>query len=207
MATPSWNISGEYYETCSCDFICPCILTQMEGQPTKGWCVFAMGYKIGRGAFADVPLDGLGFIVIGRTPEAMGKGNWSVGVLIDDRATPAQRDAISAIVSGAAGGPMSALSGLVAQFVGAEPAAIRFDGNGSGWTVAAPPLVDMSARGAMGINPAATEPMHIGNTGHPANDRLTLCHPTKSHVSALGFTWNDVSGRNNGHYAPFNWRN
>jgi len=29
MATTSWNISDQYFETCSCDFVCPCILGQM----------------------------------------------------------------------------------------------------------------------------------------------------------------------------------
>jgi len=64
----------------------------------------------------------------------------------------------------------------------------------------------MGAEGAMGMNPGATEPLHIGNTGHPANDRLALCHASKSHVNAFGLTWDDDSGRNNGHFAPFEWQ-
>src|SRR5688572_32169156 len=116
MATPSWKISGQYYETCSCDFVCPCILGQMAVRPTNGSCTFAMGFQIERGGFGQVSLDGLGFIVLGLTPEAMAKGNWSVGVVVDDRATVEQRDAITSIVSGAAGGPMAVLSGLVGTF-------------------------------------------------------------------------------------------
>ena len=38
MATPSWKVTGQYHETCSCDFVCPCILGQMAVCPTKG-CV------------------------------------------------------------------------------------------------------------------------------------------------------------------------
>jgi hypothetical protein len=34
----------------------------------------------------------------------------------------------------------------------------------------------------------------------------TVAHASKSHVRALGLTWDDVSGKNNAHYAPFNWR-
>jgi hypothetical protein len=206
MATPSWKLTGQYYETCSCDFVCPCILQQMAATPTREWCIFAMAYQIDRGAYGAVPLDGLGFIVLGKTPEAMNKGNWSVGVVVDERATPEQRDAITSIVSGAAGGPMAAVTGLVGTFLGVESAPIRFDRSGVRWTVKASPLVDMAAEGVMGLNPDATEPLHIGNTGHPANDRLALCHASKSKVSALGLTWDDVSGRNNGHYAPFAWQ-
>jgi hypothetical protein len=206
MATPSWKISGRYHETCSCDFVCPCILTQMLAKPTHGACTFAMAFQVDRGSFDGVTLDGLGFLVLGRTPEAMSKGNWTVGVIMDERASAQQRDAIVAIASGQAGGPMSALSGLIGAFAGIESAAIRFERNGVKWAVTAKPFVDMAAEGAMGINPESSEPLHLNNTGHPANDSLALCHASKSHVHALGFTWDDTSGRNNGHYAPFAWQ-
>ena len=206
MATPAWNISGQYVETCSCDFVCPCILGQMAVRPSKGSCTFAMAMQVERGSFGDVPLNGLTFIVLGMTPEEMGKGNWSVGLVIDDRATAAQRDAITAIASGAAGGPMAALTGLIGKFLGAEQASIRIEQDGRKFTVTAGTLVDMAGEGAMGIEPNATEPMYLENTGHPVSSRLAVAHASKSHVHALGLTWDDASGKNNAHYAPFNWR-
>ena len=127
MATPAWNISGQYFETCSCDFICPCILGQMAVRPTKGSCTFAMTLQVERGSFGSVPLDGITFIVVGFTPAEMGKGNWSVGLVIDQHASAEQRDAITAIASGAAGGPMAPLSGLIGTFLGAEQAPIRVE--------------------------------------------------------------------------------
>jgi hypothetical protein len=206
MTTPAWNISGQYVETCSCDFVCPCILGQMAVRPSKGSCIFAMAMQVERGSFGDVPLNGLTFIVLGMTPEEMGKGNWSVGLVIDERATTAQRDAITAIASGAAGGPMAPLSGLIGKFLGAEQAPIRIERDGKKFTVTAGKLVDMAGEGAMGIDPNATEPMYLENTGHPVSSRLAVAHASKSHVHALGLTWDDASGKNNGHYAPFNWR-
>ena len=206
MATPQWKLSGQYYETCSCDFVCPCVPAQMAATPSKGSCTFAMAFRIERGRYGDVPLDGLGFIVLGRTPEAMNKGNWSVGVIADDRADAAQRDAIAAIVSGAAGGPMAALSGLVGNFLGMEAAPIRITHQGVAWSVGASKLVDMAAEGAMGLDPNATEPIQFDNTGHPAANRFALARATRSHVHALGMDWDDVSGRNNGQYAPFSWQ-
>ena len=206
MATPAWKVSGQYYETCSCDFVCPCVPGQMAVSPSKGLCTFAMAFQVDRGSYGDIPLDGLGFIVLGFTPEAMGKGNWSVGLIADERASVEQRDAITAIASGAAGGPMSALSGLIGKFLGVELAPIRFDRDGAKWSVQASKLVDMAAEGAMGINPAATEPLHLENTGHPASDRFALAHASRSHVHALGLAWDDVTGKNNGQYAPFSWQ-
>jgi hypothetical protein len=64
----------------------------------------------------------------------MGKGNWSVGLITDERATAEQREAIAAIASGAAGGPMAALSGLIGKFLGVEAAPIHFDRRGLNWS-------------------------------------------------------------------------
>src|SRR5689334_3921611 len=145
MTTPAWNVTGQYYETCNCAFVCPCIPGQLAVRPTKEKCQFAMAYQIEHGSYGAVSLDGLGFIVLGLTPEEMGKGNWSVGLILDARATTEQRDAITAIASGAAGGPMAALSALIGKFLGVESAQIVFNRNGASWSVQASPLVDMAA--------------------------------------------------------------
>ena len=206
MAGLAWNISGQYCETCSCDFICPCILGQMAARPSKGSCTFAMTLQIERGRYGNIPLDGITFIVLGYTPEEMGKGNWSVGLVVDEQASAEQREAITAIASGAAGGPMAPLSGLIGKFLGVEQAPIRLDRKGLAFAVKAGNLVDMALEGQMGIDPSATEPMFLENTGHPVSNRLGVAHASKSHVHALGLAWDDTSGKNNAHFAPFNWR-
>ena len=205
MPTPAWSVAGQYYETCSCDFVCPCVLTQLTAKPSKGSCTFAMSFKIERGKFGALSLDGLGFIVVGFTPAEMGKGNWSAGVIVDERASAEQRDAIVAVASGAAGGPMAALSGMITTFVGVESAPIRFERDGARWSVNASTFLSMSAEPAMGIDPAAKEPLQLGNTGHPANTRFSLAHALHSNLKAFGLSWNDTTGKNNGQYAPFTW--
>jgi hypothetical protein len=165
-----------------------------------------MAFQVDRGKYGSVSLDGLGFIILGFTPEEMGKGNWSVGLIADSRANAEQRDAITAIASGAAGGPIAALSGLVGTFLGVESASIRFDRAGASWSVRAAEFVDMAAEGVKGLNPNATEPLHLDHTGHPAADRFALARASRSRVHALGLEWEDASGTNNGQYAPFSWR-
>jgi len=206
MATASWHVSGQYFETCSCDFVCPCILGQMAVRPSRGSCTFAMAMQVERGTFDSITLDGITFIIIGYTPEAMGKGNWSVGLVIDERASAEQIGAITAIASGSAGGPMAPLSGLIGKFLGADTAPVRFEGEGITFSVKAGTLVDMAVEGAMGIDSSVTDPMFIGNTGHPVSSRLALARASRSHVQALGLKWDDDSGKNNGQFAPFNWR-
>jgi hypothetical protein len=207
MTSTPWAIKGRYYETCSCDFVCPCIVTRMTARPTQQSCTFAMALQIEDGSFGAVTLDGMSFIVLGYTPGAMGDGNWSIGLVIDERADDHQREAIAAIASGTAGGPMEPLSALIGSFLGVDRAPIVIEDDGVKWSATADGLVDMGAEGAFGIDPHATEPMHIDNTGHPANSRLALAHAFRSHVHALGLSWDDDSGKNNGHFAPFRWTN
>ena len=206
MATPPWQVTGQYYETCSCDFACSCVPSGLTVRPTKGFCTVIMSFQIERGSYGTVSLDGLGFIVLLWTPEEMGKGNWSVGVIADARANAEQHAAISAIASGSAGGPMAALAGLVGKFLGVESAPIRFDRTGAKWSVTAGNLVDMAAEGARGLDPNNTEPIYLDHTGHPAASRFSLARASKSHVDALGVSWSDTSGKNHGQYAPFSWR-
>ena len=47
----AWQIRGEYFETCSCDYLCPCIPSNLAARPTEGWCVFAFAQHIDGQAF------------------------------------------------------------------------------------------------------------------------------------------------------------
>jgi hypothetical protein len=205
MAHPAWQVSGEYFETCNCDYVCPCILTNMTAKPTKGECVFAMAFQITRGRFGDVTLDGLGFAVVGSTPGVMGEGNWKVGLVIDERATAAQEQAITGIGSGQAGGPMAALGPLVGTFLGAEKKAIRFEKDGLKRTATIPGVLDQAAEGVPSAGKPG-EPLFLDNTAHPANARLALMRAVRSRLTVFGLRWEDTSGRNNGHFAPFDWQ-
>jgi hypothetical protein len=205
MATPNWQVEGQYYENCNCDYVCPCVPGQMQVKPTKGTCTFAMAFQIERGRFGEAILDGLGFVVVAVTPEEMARGNWSVGLIVDERASTAQREAITGIASGSAGGPMAALGGLIGTFLGAESAPIVFQRDGTSWSVQAGDKIHIGGKGAKGLNPERP-PMQLSNTGHPAADTFSLANASNSHVAALGLAWDDASGRNNAQYAPFSWR-
>src|SRR5947209_12961858 len=105
----NWKVSAEYFETCNCDYLCPCIYTNLAGRPSHTHCDVAMLFHVDKGHSGDTQLDGLSFVVIGHTPDAMGLGDWAVGLIIDERANPQQREALAGIGSGQAGGPMAAL--------------------------------------------------------------------------------------------------
>lgn len=205
MSDTAWQLTGDYCETCSCDFICPCITSNMADVPTKGHCDFAMVFHINSGRYGNTSLDDLNFALIGHTPDVMGKGDWSVGLITDDRASAEQQQALTAIASGQAGGPPSALGPLLGKFLGVESRPIEFRKDGLTRSASVPDLLDQACEGVPSpVN--AAEPLYLDNTLHPANARLGLAHATRSHLHAFGLDWDDTSGRNNGHFAPFDWR-
>ncbi len=204
MAKTSWRISGDYFETCSCDFLCPCMPSNLAARPTQGHCNFAFVFHVDQGRYGDIALDGLNFAVVGHAPGVMAQGNWSVGVIADARASADQQQAITAIVSGQAGGPMAAVAPLLGKFLGVESKPIRYSKDGLKRSVSIPEMLDQAVEGVPGAK--ADEPLYIDNTIHPANSRLALAKAVRSHVHAFGITWDTTSGRNNGHFAPFAWQ-
>jgi hypothetical protein len=201
----AWKIAGDYFETCTCDYLCPCLPSNLAAAPTKGHCLFALIFRIDEGSHGGTTLDGLSFAVVGYTPGMMGAGNGSLGVVVDERGDEEQRKALAAIATGQAGGPMAAMAPLLTKFLGVEARPIRYSGNGLKRSVEIPGLVDQALEGTPSLSKPG-EGMYIDNGAHPANSRLGLAHATRSHVHAFGFDWDDTSGRNNGHFAPFSWQ-
>lgn len=203
MAT-SWSVSGNYFETCNCDFLCPCISSNLAAKPTHDDCRVALAFQVDKGSFDGVALDGLKFIVVALTPGAMGAGNWTVGLIVDETANEQQRQAILGIASGQAGGPMAALGPLIGNFAGMEARPITFKQNGNEWSVSVPGMVEQSVEPVLSpVKP--DQPIVLDNTMHPANPRIGLARSKGTHFNAFGIQWDHPAGGNNGHIAPFNW--
>jgi hypothetical protein len=198
----AWRIRGNYMESCNCDFLCPCILTGL-GKSTHGHCTFAMAFHIEDGDFEGTSLDGLNFVIVGRTPGEMADGNWDVGVIADERASQEQQAALAQIVGGQAGGPVAGLAPLIGNFLGLESKPIRFEGRGNTWSVEVPAMIAQSVEGAQGLG---GETLHVDNVGHPAANRLAMARAQYSRFDAFGIQFATESGSNNGHFAPFDWK-
>lgn len=199
-----WRIQGQYMETCNCTFVCPCIGSNLTARPSEGDCKAAVAMRIDKGEKDGVKLDGLSFIVLMHSPKAMAEGNITVGLIVDERASEKQVAAITAIATGAAGGPMAALGPLVGRMAGVEKRPIRFEVQGMKLAVQAGELIDQALEGVPG--PARPgEPIYLDNTCHPVNSKLALARATRSKFHAFGVNWEDSTGTRNGHYAPFAW--
>ena len=97
MTNTHWTIKAREFTNCNCAYGCPC---QFNALPTHGHCQAVVGMEIDRGHHGHTKLDGLRFAGIFSWPGAIHEGKGQVVVIIEERATPAQRDALLRILSG-----------------------------------------------------------------------------------------------------------
>ena len=100
-AKVKWAIEADYFQACNCDYGCPC---EFEAPPTQGFCQGTGAWRINRGNYGNVALDGLGLGFAARWPGAIHEGNGTAVIFIDERANEQQREALLKIASGEAGG-------------------------------------------------------------------------------------------------------
>ena len=96
-----WFFEADYLQSCNCDYGCPC---EFSAPPTKGHCHGLGAWRIERGEFDGVKLDGLGLGFAAQWPGAIHEGNGSVLLFVDEKASAEQREALLTIGSGQAGG-------------------------------------------------------------------------------------------------------
>jgi hypothetical protein len=202
MSNENWRIDGEYFESCNCELLCPCLLSHAQARPTEGHCDVVLGIHIKNGTYGKVDISGLNAVQALTTPGAMAKGNGTFAVYVDSRANDAQRAALEAIFTGAAGGPPSLFGPMIATRLPTRTAQIEFKSDGRKWQLSIPGITDVTVEGVAG---AGNQNVWLDNVGHPFSNRLAAAKATSSHYKdhALAF---DNSGRN-GHFSAINWSN
>lgn len=96
-----WFFEADYLQSCNCDYGCPC---EFSAPPTTGFCHGMGAWRIERGEYDGVSLDGLALAFASQWPGAIHEGNGSVLLFVDEKASAEQREALLAIGSGQAGG-------------------------------------------------------------------------------------------------------
>ena len=206
-AQTKWRLSGDYFENCNCNVVCPCLVSAnppLQARPTQGVCDVALVFHIDKGSYGEVPLDGLNVAVVAHTPGPMADGGWTLAAYIDERADEQQTAALGAIFGGGEGGPMAAFAPLVGKHVGAKKVAIKYTITGKSRSVEIPGVMQMGVEPVPTVHPSGEI---WGAMGHPvAPDRMAFAvGRSGSTFTDHGMRW-DNSGRN-GHYAPINWSN
>lgn len=97
MTEIKWSLRGREFVQCNCDFGCPC---QFGARPTHGGCDAVLGVDIIEGSHGETRLDGLKVAAIVTWPGAIHEGRGHIVPIVDERATPEQRQALLRIMSG-----------------------------------------------------------------------------------------------------------
>jgi hypothetical protein len=184
----AWRIAGSYFETCSCDVICPCTASFSFGA-TQDYCRVVLVFNVKDGEVDGVDVSGLKVAAIADTPKVMSDGNWRIGVFIDADASDEQAEKLGGVFSGALGGPMEALGPLIVENLGVERATIDVQEDGGRHSVRIGDAVDFEIEDIVPFGVETGEPAKLSGIFHPVGSELNVAHATRSRIDAFGISY------------------
>jgi hypothetical protein len=123
QAGTKYELEGRLLEVCTCGVLCPC---WVGADPDGGTCDSALGWHVDHGTIQGVDVSSLTIALSVHIPGNVLKGNWRAVVYVDDKATPAQQDALLAVFTGKLGGQITDLLALIGEVVEVERVPITF---------------------------------------------------------------------------------
>jgi hypothetical protein len=196
----AWQIQGTYFETCSCEVVCPCTASLALGA-TYDRCRVTLVFHVASGDVEGTDVSGLTVAALADTPKVMTDGDWKLGVFIDAAASDEQAEKLGAVFSGQLGGPMEALGPLIGENLGVERAPIEVSEEGLTHSVRIGDAVDFEIEDVVPFGVETGEPARIVGIFHPAGSELTVSKATRSQISAFGIEYEGKSGFSNSSFA------
>jgi len=197
----SWSLKGNYFESCNCDALCPCIFLSA---PTMGDCTVVVGWHIDSGHDDAVKLDGLNVVLAVHSPGSMHLTKWNAAAYIDARANEPQRQSLLRIFGGQAGGHPAALASFIGKLLGAKFVPIEFEAKGKAFSLKIPSVADVAIEAVEGAGGGTTQvsghPLGIA-PGFPA----TVARSKHLKYTDYGYSWSLTE--KNGLFSPFQYQN
>lgn len=127
-----WSLEGTLFDACNCTTLCPCNYAQ---DPTGEDCRATVVWRIEKGSYGKTKLDGLNVASL-----IFANGNPLMGIdkmtaIVDEKATPAQREALGTILGGQAGGMFAAFAQLVKENLGVSFGKFAYKNDEREWSV------------------------------------------------------------------------
>ncbi len=158
-----WFFDADYLQACNCDYGCPC---EFAAPPSHGACEGLGAWRIEKGEFEGLRLDGLALGFAAKWPGAIHEGHGTVLLFVDEKASPEQRQALLEIGSGQAGGmPFEVLANTFDTLLEPQFVPFKFELNG----------LNSSVRVGDGMQ-IALEPIKNPVTGN--EEQVTVNHGT-----------------------------
>jgi hypothetical protein len=197
----SWNLKGNYVETCSCELMCPCNLSFDHGA-TYDFCRVVFAFAIHQGDIEGTDVGGLKVVAIADTPKVMTEGNWRLGIFVDANATDEQAEKLVQVFSGQLGGPMGALAPLVGEVLGVERAQIEIGDDGLRHSVRVGDAIEFEIEDIVPFGIDTGQPIRFNGMFHPVGSDLTMAEAKRSRISAFGIEYEGKTGLSK---SDFSW--
>ena len=103
----SYSVGGSYFESCSCDPICPCRMVDgvVGGRSTYGVCKGVLAWSIEDGHVEEIDVSGLLAVLVVHYDDEEPGSPWTIVLHVDERAHTEQLKAIRDVFLGRLGGP------------------------------------------------------------------------------------------------------
>jgi hypothetical protein len=197
----SWHVKGSYFETCSCDFFCPCNFSFANGADYDH-CRVVLVFNVTDGDVDGTDVGGLVVAAIAEAPKVMTDGNWRLGLFVDDKASEEQSEKLLGVFSGQLGGPMAALAPLVGETLGVEHVPIAVTEQGLGHSVKIGDAIEFEIEDVVPFGIETGQPARIADVFHPVGCDFTVSKATRSRISAFGI---EFEGRSALSRSEFSW--
>lgn len=198
-----WKVTGTYFETCNCVLACPCVFPNSPNIPTGGECTAIVGWHIEQGAFGGVALNGLNVAMAIHSPGDMQLGNWKVALYLDEKASASQKDALTQIFGGQAGGQMAVFAPAIGQVLGVSSKQIDYQANGRKRSMEIAGVSKAEIEAISGLEGAEVTLNNLVDTIAPGFPLVQAVSKQLSYHD-YGMKW-EISGKN-GFYSPFTYQ-
>ena len=185
----SYRLSGRSTELCSCNAPCPCAFGQ---EPTAGTCSGIFCFDIQEGQCDGVDLAGTKAVFAATFSGVWTDGNFTAALILDEYSSQAQRDALTRVFSGEAGGDAAGLAALVGDMKGVFVAPIDYKEADGHISVLAGDIAEGAGEVLHGLDGASE--IQVTNAHYPLPN-VTAGKATRSRVRLPGLVFDsDGSG-------------
>ena len=198
----AYRLRGTYFESCNCDVAWPCGASNLVLPATNERCNVLLAFHVDEGDVDGLDMAGRTVAILANTPGQMIDGNWRVGVFLDDGASDEQQQALTAVFSGAQGGPPAMFAAFAGEMLGVEVLPVQYADDGRRHSIRIGDAVDIEVEDFAGAEEGQV--MTLNGIGHPAGSTLALAQGKRSRIQAFGL---DIDNTGlNAHSAPFAWQ-
>jgi hypothetical protein len=182
-----WSLQGELALSCNCEVFCPCVLSLGQHAPTEGYCQTWAAVRIDEGRFGDINLSGIKFGFMADIPGRLGRGNWTVGLFVDDKAPVQAVKALTWIMTGRAGGSTGLLKILAGSFLGVRQVPISYELQGETRLIRIEKIVEGAITPVRGKNEGNVV---IRNSQYWIAPDVIIARADRSRFRLFGRNWN-----------------